>query len=153
MSGVNSFVYWLSTLLWDYLVHLVIILIIIVALIIFDVVGFSTIEELGHLVLLLMFYGFEMLAMNSVMSFYFKKPMLGFLGMLLFGLFTGIVLFGLSFFMKGLSEDSRNATEILRYIFMILPNFALCDGISNMHTIHVMRLVSLNYFIFILFFF
>lgn len=99
-----------------------------------------------------MFYGFEMLAMNSVMSFYFKKPMLGFLGMLLFGLFTGIGLFGLSFFMKGLSEDSRKVTEILRYIFMILPNFALCDGISNMHTVHVLRLVSLNYFIFFCFF-
>lgn len=83
-----------------------------------------------------------MLPVNYLMSFKFNSPSSGCASLVLLNLITGIGFFIISFIMKGLSEDARIAADVLRYIFMIFPQFALCDGISNLNTVFVMRLVS-----------
>lgn len=104
--------------------------------------GFATIEELGRTFLLLIIFGLSMLPVNYLMSFKFNSPSGGCTSMVFLNLFSGIWFFVVSFIMKGLSDDVRIAADVLRYIFMIFPQFALCDGISNLNTVHVMRLVS-----------
>lgn len=104
--------------------------------------GFETIEELGRVLLLFIFFGLSMLPVNYLMSFLFKTPSGGCTSMILLNLLTGIGLFAISFVMKGLSEDARIAADVLRYIFMVFPQFALCDGVYNLNTVFVMGVAN-----------
>lgn len=144
MSGVNAVTYWFATLISDYFVQLIITIVMTVGLATFQIDGYATAAELGRLFTLLIFFGFAMFSIDFLMSLYFKVPVLGFFGMLFFNLLTGVGLFMISFLMKAVSDDSRKVAEVFRYFFMVFPHFALLDGICNLHTVQVMRLVSLN---------
>lgn len=139
---MNAITFWLTSLLWDFLVYIFIAILVLLTIAIFQRDGYASINELFRTFLLLIFFGLSVLPVNYLMSFVFKAPGSGCTAMVLLNLLTGIALFVISFVMKGLSDDARIAADVLRYFFMVFPQFALCDGINNLNTVFVMRLVS-----------
>ena len=87
ISGVNKVVYWITSLIFDFLIYFVIIFAITSFIAFYQRPFFSTQDELGRLFLILNVYAFAMLPFIYFFSYAFSKfstgesmvPMLGFL--------------------------------------------------------------------------
>lgn len=77
LSGVNVFIFWASSFLWDLFTFIVTILLIVVTVGLFQMQYWSSPGELGLAFIVLFAFGFAMLPMNYVFSLLFKSPSTG----------------------------------------------------------------------------
>lgn len=137
------FTFWLTALVWDFLTYVITATILIGTLAIFQEEGFATFTELGRFFLLLLIFGLSMLPINYIMSLVFTVPSSGFTKMAMINLFTGISLFIVVFTLPAI--DLRETADILRYVFMVFPHFALSAGINTLNILNVQISVSFDY--------
>jgi ATP-binding cassette subfamily A (ABC1) protein 3 len=89
VSGVNFPVFWLAHFVFDAINYLIPAIALIIVLLAFDTEDFNTVETLGNTFVLFLFYGFAIIPLMYLFSFYFTVPSSGFTRMVLFNLFTG----------------------------------------------------------------
>ncbi|XP_062564160.1 phospholipid-transporting ATPase ABCA3-like [Armigeres subalbatus] len=133
VSGVNVFAFWMVSFLWDYATYIITILFYIAILAAFQEDGWSTGEELGRVFLVLFVFGFAFLPFTYLMSFFFDVPASGFVKLMIFNIFTGMIFFMAVFVLLFDGFDLLHVAHGLEWGFMIFPLFALSHALSNMN--------------------
>ncbi|XP_012944277.1 ATP-binding cassette sub-family A member 3 [Aplysia californica] len=117
VSGVNPFMYWLATFLWDYIIYLAVVIGIIAIFLGFNETAFIGEESFGPLIVMFLLFGFAACFSSYVFQFVFKSPPTGFVVTLILyfilSLFTG-------FMLMLIKNDSREDFRIL-FSLLFLP--------------------------------
>lgn len=104
ISGVNSYAYWISSFIWDYLNIMITEILMIVTLLLFNEDCYSTFTELYRLIVILLIFNFASIWLSFIISTFFTVPSNGFVRMLIFNMLTGEMLF----FINSLNTLIRN---------------------------------------------
>lgn len=89
VSGVNLFIFWGASILWDILANIITIIIIIVMLALSQRSEWKTFSDLSVLFVILLFYNIAMIPLICLVSLIFSKPTLGKTLLIIFNLVAG----------------------------------------------------------------
>lgn len=137
VSGINALIYWLTAFLWDYCLFIIIALLATATIGAFQEDGYSTFEELGRIFFVFLIFGFAMLPFIYNSAFLFSIPASGFSNMSIFFVFSSVSMFALIFSLGLESFDMKHVADILSWIFLTIPHFALIDALSNINVNNV----------------
>ncbi|XP_063224038.1 phospholipid-transporting ATPase ABCA3-like [Bacillus rossius redtenbacheri] len=125
VSGVDVLTFWGTAFLWDLLKFFVIALAIVVTLACFQKDGFSEVDQLGRILLMLMLFCCAMLPTVYLMSFLFSVPATGYTWISMFYWITG---------MTGLLLVTAFPNLGLDWVFVVLfPLYSLGSSVNHMH--------------------
>lgn len=141
ISGVNIYAYWLTNFIVDYIKYLIPALVTFALLFIFDVTFYTDGMKALMSLLLLLTFGWAMIAFVYVFSFAFRTPSSGQITIFVISFFASFVLVILTFALK-LIESTRNfTTNVLEWILRLLPFFCFPYGFFNMANDKLYKLV------------
>ncbi|XP_050098673.1 phospholipid-transporting ATPase ABCA3-like [Anopheles aquasalis] len=133
VSGANVLAFWAVSFLWDFLTFFITVMFYVAILAAFQEDGWSTGEEIGRVILVMMVFGFAFLPVTYLFSFIFDIPASGFVKMMILNIFTGTIFFMTVFLLLFDGFDLRNVAEGMEWAFLIFPLFALSHSLSNMN--------------------
>uniref|UniRef100_A0A182S9E0 ABC transporter domain-containing protein n=1 Tax=Anopheles maculatus TaxID=74869 RepID=A0A182S9E0_9DIPT len=139
VSGVNAVTFWGISFLWDFGVYCVAMALYISTLAVFGEEGWSTPEELGRVVIVLVCFGVAVIPFTYLGAYCFDVPSTGFIKMLIFNIFTGTVMFTAVFLLKVKDFDLRHVAETMEWIYMVFPLFALSHSLNNINVMETTR--------------
>ncbi|GJQ67966.1 hypothetical protein Trydic_g16721 [Trypoxylus dichotomus] len=131
VSGARVSSFWLIAFIWDYITFIFTALCLVITLACFQEDGFKTAIELGRMLAILMFFGFSMLPMTYIASFFFTIPSSGYTRMTLINIFLGVAGFMV---VQVLSVEDLDLTHIangLHWGFLLVPHYALATAIHR----------------------
>uniref|UniRef100_A0A336MK43 CSON001010 protein n=1 Tax=Culicoides sonorensis TaxID=179676 RepID=A0A336MK43_CULSO len=136
VSGVNIVTYWTISFIWDYLSFFFTVILYIICLVIFQEEGWRTFSELSRVTLILVLFIWAVLPLTYVLSFWFTIPSTGFTRMAMLNVLTGVIVFTVVFILQsGVFPNTENLGNILNWIFLIFPHFAMIQAFSNLNII------------------
>ncbi|XP_055711669.1 phospholipid-transporting ATPase ABCA3 isoform X3 [Phlebotomus papatasi] len=138
VSGVNVYIFWFTSLIWDYFIFLITACLMIATLAAFQEEGWATGPELGRVYLLLAFFGFAVLPIIYLFSFIFKIASSGFTNAAMLGIFTGVAFFNVVFVLRIESLELTHVADGMTWAFLLFPHFALSNGLSNLNVLNTM---------------
>uniref|UniRef100_A0A182LRE6 ABC transporter domain-containing protein n=1 Tax=Anopheles culicifacies TaxID=139723 RepID=A0A182LRE6_9DIPT len=133
VSGANVLGFWLISFLWDFMTFLVTVMFYVAVLAAFQEDGWSTGEEIGRVILVMVVFGFAFLPLTYLFSFAFDIPASGFVKVMILNIFTGTIFFMTVFLLLFDGFDLRHVAEGMEWAFLIFPLFALSHSLSNMN--------------------
>ncbi|GLH10672.1 Protein white [Gryllus bimaculatus] len=134
VSGVNVIVFWGVHLLCDFVSFLLPALGVIITLAAFQEDGFATFSQLGRTFAVLLCFGWAMLPLMYLSSFFFTIPASGYTRMAIFNLFIGNAGLMVVSILQIPGIDQQNVANILQHILMIVPHYSMADAISSLST-------------------
>ncbi|XP_058835899.1 phospholipid-transporting ATPase ABCA3-like [Topomyia yanbarensis] len=141
VSGVNVATFWGVSFIWDYFTFMITALIYLGILAVFQEEGWSTIEELGRVFLILCVFGLAFLPTIYIFSFWFEIPSTGFVKMMMLNIFSGTIFFTAVFLLQFEAFNLMNVARALEWAFMIFPLFSLSESLSNINVLATTRSV------------
>lgn len=149
LAGIKFKHYWGVTYLWDAMIFLVAIALAVIVFKIFAIPAYVDKQQLGGIVLLLLFYGFASIPAIHLFEKLFNDA--SFANMSLFclnvitalGTLTIIILFDI----LGESETSEHVRNLLNRVFLILPQHALADGLIELSKNYIQAEIFKRYYI------
>ncbi|XP_074649372.1 phospholipid-transporting ATPase ABCA3-like isoform X2 [Tubulanus polymorphus] len=146
VSGVNTFMFWLSTFSWDIINYIIPCLLLLVTFAAFDVKAYISDYHLFHILLLFMLYGWSILPFMYLLSFLFTVPSTGFVWLTMLNVLSGI---GTTLAVDILSIpqlDTGDLSKVLEWIFFLLiPNFCLGRGLEDYYANYEFLDICLQY--------
>lgn len=139
MSGVNLFIYWITSFLFDYFTFALMVFVMVTTLFLHDNEGFNEISEMLRLVLLYAAFIWAVLPWIYCLSTFFDSPTTGFLFVFQLALYFGNTMYFVLLALRSPSFDMPEKAEMLTKLCYIVPFFAIMNGLNNVN--------SLNYFI------
>ncbi|XP_053680207.1 phospholipid-transporting ATPase ABCA3-like [Anopheles nili] len=133
VSGANVLGFWMVSFLWDFMTFFVTIMFYVAVLAAFQEEGWSTGEEIGRVILVMVVFGFAFLPFTYLLSFAFDIPASGFVRVMILNIFTGTIFFMTVFLLLFDGFDLQHVAEGMEWAFMIFPLFALSHSLSNMN--------------------
>ena len=126
VCGMNKFIYWVSTFVWDLLWYLTFVILVVVLYAAFRDPYFTTPEVFPVFLLLLVCYGLATIPWMYVLSFAFSSPATAYVVLFCLNFFVGFCLLIVDAILVYLS-DLDNADEILQYylIYVPVPSYSL----------------------------
>lgn len=88
-SGVNIWIFWIASFLFDFATFIVTIITTTIVLVLCQEQYWCTVEDLVPVQLVLLAFGFSMLPLTFILSFLFSNTSVGFISILLFTTLTG----------------------------------------------------------------
>ncbi|XP_058456304.1 phospholipid-transporting ATPase ABCA3-like [Malaya genurostris] len=141
VSGVNVVIFWCVSFIWDYFTFAITSLVYLGTLAIFQEEGWTTVEELGRVFLILGAFGLAFLPTTYIFSFWFEIPSTGFVKMMMLNIFTGTIFFTAVFLLQFDAFNLIDVARSLEWAFMIFPLFSLSESLSNMNVLATTRSV------------
>jgi ATP-binding cassette, subfamily A (ABC1), member 3 len=136
LSGVNKFVFWLTSFAIDYLQFLLITLVYLAVLGAYDTESYNTSKELSRNFYLLATFGFAVLPYTYLLSFLFDAPTTGFVKLALIFIVTGdFSYFAFSVFNIPFLYLSHIAKPFGKFS-NFFPHYSLARGMSNLFNKH-----------------
>ena len=132
ISGVNIYAYWLTNFIIDYVKYLIPALVAFALLFIFRVDFYTDGLKSLMSLLLLLFFGYAMIAFVYVLSFAFRTPSSGQITIFIISFFAAFVLVILIFSLKLIESTRDIARNYLEWIFRLFPFFSFPNGFFNM---------------------
>jgi ABC-type Na+ transport system ATPase subunit NatA len=132
VSGVSIPAYWLSTWLFDVLCYQGSMWLIILIILQFDTSNLTGAEPLPATILLFFLYGTAVAGFSYLLSFCFRSAPGAQIGTVFACLLTGLALSIVSVFLRIFPETRDIYLSYLRFIFLLLPPFALADGLQSL---------------------
>ncbi|XP_058116459.1 phospholipid-transporting ATPase ABCA3-like [Anopheles ziemanni] len=133
VSGANVLLYWLVSFVWDFMTFFVTVMFYVAVLAAFQEDGWSSGEEIGRVILIMVVFGFAFLPLTYLLSFAFDIPASGFVKVMILNIFTGTIFFMTVFLLLFDGFDLTEVAEGMEWAFMIFPLFALSHSLSNMN--------------------
>uniref|UniRef100_A0A182T123 ABC transporter domain-containing protein n=1 Tax=Anopheles maculatus TaxID=74869 RepID=A0A182T123_9DIPT len=133
VSGANVLGFWLISFLWDFMTFFVTVMFYVAVLAAFQEDGWSTGDEIGRVILVMVVFGFAFLPLTYLFSFAFDIPASGFVKVMILNIFTGTIFFMTVFLLLFDGFDLRHVAEGMEWGFLIFPLFALSHSLSNMN--------------------
>ncbi|XP_055297532.1 phospholipid-transporting ATPase ABCA3-like isoform X2 [Sitodiplosis mosellana] len=137
ISGVDTSTFWMTSFLFDYMTHVLSSVITFLAVMAFQESGWSTIGELTPLLVLFIVFGLATLAITFVASFLFSTASYGFVSMVITFIFTGISFFNLIKILSMPDLGLSTTANMLKWIFLSFPHYALASSLLNMNQIKI----------------
>ncbi|XP_070186023.1 uncharacterized protein [Littorina saxatilis] len=143
ISGVGTVLYWFASYIWDMFVYCIALGVMVIIVVIFKTDGFYDRENLGAFTLLVFLYGWAVIPLMYSTLRIFKSGSSAYLTLfclnMLVGLITTIVLFVFSLlystdFPVDGAKDVENTAKVLKYVFLIFPQFSLGMGLIELVT-------------------
>ncbi|XP_044269819.1 phospholipid-transporting ATPase ABCA3-like [Tribolium madens] len=131
LSGVKGYVFWTTSFFCDLMTFAVTVLAIIITLLCFREEGFSNVDELGRLSFLLFYFGFAMLPMMYVASYFFEVPSTGYTRMTLFNVCFGVTAFLVVQILLTPGLFLKHVADGLHWGFLLIPHYSLATGIRD----------------------
>ncbi|XP_070068185.1 phospholipid-transporting ATPase ABCA3-like [Drosophila takahashii] len=132
VGGVKLWIFWTSQFICDFASNLVTAMIVIVAILCFQVPGLGF-SELSCFFVLLLFYGFSVVPFIYTMSLVIREPVTGFARTAIINIFFGFALV-VAFLVVAKMKGSYENALFLYWTFHIFPQFALGMGLANIIT-------------------
>ncbi|XP_031638221.1 ATP-binding cassette sub-family A member 2-like [Contarinia nasturtii] len=131
--GVNKAIFWTSSLVFDIFLHLITSVIFCATVAVFREKYWSTTEELTILFIVLTLFGLSTLAIVRVASFIFKHDSLGFVGLAVFFIITGVCPYQLIAVLRSSPVNLAQVADILEGFFLLFPHYAMSYSLLNMN--------------------
>lgn len=135
VSGVNKFIFWLTSFVIDYLIFILISILFIGVLAAYQEEGYKEIEELARNFLLIIVFGFAALPFTYVLSFIFQIPSTGLVRLAILYIITGVFAFMAYFILSIESLGLKTVADVLGWIFLLFPHYSLSRGMSNLNVL------------------
>lgn len=142
VSGVNLWIYWLTTFLFDYLTFACIVGIMLGSMFLYDEDGFNTLSEVLRMAMLFACFIFAVLPWIYCMSMLFDSPTTGFLFVFQFAMYFGNTVHYLLMALRNPSMDMPAKADLIARICHIVPFFAIINGLNNMNQLNQFLPVS-----------
>lgn len=136
VSGVKGYVFWLSTLLWDFVTFLITALALVITLLCFQEDGFKTASDIGRIFVTLVYFGWSMLPMMYIAGYFFDIPSTGYTRMTLFSIFTGVAAYLIVQVLSTPDLGLEHIGNTLNWIFLAVPHYSLATGIRDIYTLY-----------------
>ncbi|KAJ1067367.1 hypothetical protein K5549_010485 [Capra hircus] len=133
VSGVHVATFWLSALLWDLLSFLVPSLLLLVVFKAFDVHAFTRDGHVADALLLLTLYGWAIIPLMYLMSFFFSGAATAYTRLTIFNILSGIATFLVVTIMRIPAVKLEELSRTLDRVFLVLPNHCLGMAVSNFY--------------------
>ncbi|CAO2642152.1 Phospholipid-transporting ATPase ABCA3 [Lemmus lemmus] len=133
VSGVRVATFWLSALLWDLISFLIPSLLLLVVFQAFDVQAFTRDNHLADLLLLLMLYGWAIIPLMYLMSFFFSAASTAYTRLTIFNILSGIAPFIIVTVMRIPAVKLEELSRTLDHVFLVLPNHCLGMAVSSFY--------------------
>ncbi|KAK3588930.1 hypothetical protein CHS0354_023690 [Potamilus streckersoni] len=131
VGGVGTFMYWMTSLIWDLVMYCLPVALAFALLAIFKLNAFWVRENAAAVIVLLLLYGWAILPMMYTASKLFKEGATAYFTMFSISVFIAIsslvCVFLLNFFQH--SPSIKNAYSIVKYVFLIFPPYCLGEGL------------------------
>ncbi|KAH3873422.1 hypothetical protein DPMN_036657 [Dreissena polymorpha] len=135
IAGIGSFVYWISSFIWDMMIMGISIGIAAIIILIFKPASFWDRENLGAVCVLLALFGSSTITLCYCFSKRFSSSGAAFFTLFCFlnfiGIITIIVIFALNWW-RAFSEEAAEGYRICHYVFLIFPPYALASGFMDL---------------------
>ncbi|XP_028174675.1 ATP-binding cassette sub-family A member 1-like [Ostrinia furnacalis] len=128
-AGIQPAVLWGSAAVFDWLWFLVVCVTIVIICAAFDVMGLSSVDELGRLYLCLMVYGAAMVPLNYLSSLLFQGPALGFVVIFFINVLFGNMGAQIVDALSSPQLNTAEAARILDYILQFFPLYSLVTSV------------------------
>lgn len=128
VSGVYLSNFWFSALLWDLINFLLPCFLILVIFKCFGVKAFTVDYHLVDVLLILLLYGWAIVPLMYLLSFFFSTPASAFTRLTIFNVITGTATFLTVVILTIPELQLQNLSKILSKVFLIFPNY--CLGMS-----------------------
>ncbi|KAM9057540.1 phospholipid-transporting ATPase ABCA3 isoform 1-T8 [Megaptera novaeangliae] len=133
VSGVHVATFWLSALLWDLMSFLVPSLLLLVVFKAFDVHAFTQEGHVADALLLLMLYGWAIIPLMYLMSFFFSGAATAYTRLTIFNILSGIATFLVVTIMRIPAVKLEELSRTLDRVFLVLPNHCLGMAVSSFY--------------------
>ncbi|XP_076450764.1 uncharacterized protein LOC143286815 isoform X2 [Babylonia areolata] len=134
ISGVGTFLYWSASLFWDMLVYTFSLVVMVIIVVIFKNDGFYDRNNLGAFALLVFLFGWAVIPLMYCTLRLFKSGSSAYLTLfcinMLLGLLPTICIFVLQ--LLNYDDDISQAEKVMRYIFLVFPQYALGIGMVDL---------------------
>lgn len=130
VSGVRFPIFWLAHFIFDAINFLIPVFCLMIVLVAFQTKDFKNAEMQGYFLLVLLFYGWGVIPLMYLFSFFFTVPSSGYTRMTFFNFLTGMAT---TLAISILSIESLNLvylSEALEWVFMFFPNFDVGYSLS-----------------------
>lgn len=133
VSGVHVATFWLSALLWDLISFLISTLLLLVVFKAFDVHAFTRDGHVADTLLLLMLYGWAIIPLMYLMTFFFSGAATAYTRLTIFNILSGIATFLMVTIMRIPAVKLEELSRTLDHIFLVLPNHCLGMAVSSFY--------------------
>ncbi|XP_008843584.1 ATP-binding cassette sub-family A member 3 isoform X3 [Nannospalax galili] len=133
VSGVHVATFWLSALLWDLISFLIPSLLLLVVFRAFDVHAFTRDGHMADMLLLLMLYGWAIIPLMYLMSFFFSAASTAYTRLTIFNILSGIATFIMVTIMRIPAVKLEELSRTLDHGFLVLPNHCLGMAVSSFY--------------------
>ncbi|CAL1281881.1 unnamed protein product, partial [Larinioides sclopetarius] len=138
MCGVPGVLYWTTMFLWDYLVHCVVCILLIIPYAVLVHYAFFGIhsEAMGTALLLMLLYGVSSIPFSYLFSLLFRKGNTGFFAVIGTCIIVGsICIVMVTLLVSGEPFQRRTKIDAATWVLRIFPTFSLTIGMSNLYGI------------------
>lgn len=133
VSGVHVATFWLSALLWDLLSFLIPALLLLVVFKAFDVHAFTRDGHLADALLLLMLYGWAIIPLMYLLSFFFSAAATAYARLTVFNILSGVATFLVVTVTRIPAVKLEELSRTLDRVFLVLPNHCLGMAVSSFY--------------------
>lgn len=93
-------------------------------------------QRLGYVILLMLLYGWAIIPLVYLSSFLFTVPSTAFIRLTIFNVITGLATLLTVFILSIPSLDLLDVADLLKWVFLFLPNYSLGQALNDMFTNH-----------------
>ncbi|KAK4312219.1 hypothetical protein Pmani_016341 [Petrolisthes manimaculis] len=133
VSGVNLWTYWTASAIWDYLLFLLPCCLCLLCLTAFGMEGLSEWDQLGRIMLILMFYAWASLPLMYLFSFFFSVPSGGFTKMIIINIITGMATVITVTILRIPDLELGHIADLLDWVFLLFPSYAMANAITDVY--------------------
>ncbi|XP_066910613.1 phospholipid-transporting ATPase ABCA3-like [Clytia hemisphaerica] len=131
VSGVDPISYWTSSYLWDMINFLIPTAFVLILFAVFKQADFDD-ERLGYVALILILYGWAIIPLMYIFSFFFTVPSTAFTRMTILNVCTGLAALLVIFILGILNE--LDVRDVFKWVFLFLPNYNLGQSMVDLST-------------------
>ena len=135
VSGVNVTLFWTISYLWDYMIFVLSALCYLATLAIIQQDGWSTFDQLGRVLLVLLLYAFSSLPVTYLFAYLFHVPATGFVKMMLLNVLSGTIFFTAVSLLRFEGIDLDDVADVLEWIFLFFPSFSLTQSMNALNMV------------------
>ncbi|XP_068631845.1 phospholipid-transporting ATPase ABCA3-like [Battus philenor] len=143
-AGVEAVTLWSVAAVFDWLWFMIICLTVVISCAAFDVVGLSTVQELGRMYFCLMIYGAAMLPLHYLFSHFITGAPLGFVIMFFVNVLLGMLGAQIVEVLSMPQLDTRHVARIMDYVLQYFPLYSLVTAVRGLNKIGLTEFTCLQ---------
>ncbi|XP_058118442.1 glucosylceramide transporter ABCA12 [Anopheles ziemanni] len=149
LAGVNVFIYWTVTYIWDALIYLIAVALAMIVFKTFAIPAYVEREQLNGICLLLILYGFASIPAMHLFEKLFTDASLANMSLFCLNIITalGTLTIIILFDVMGDSDESERIRNFLNRAFLVLPQHALSDGLIELSKNYITAEIFKRYYI------